>query len=149
MSHEARHGCVAGPPLATDVGAAMTELRGDTRPEEDPFRPPLTPLLSPCPSSALTPADHREELLLEREEGKGLRDGASEEVPGLPRSSLSFAAPWACLSRLPSPSSPPLPPWAFLSPFMTRNTCPWGRCVQAAGPEPMPVPPDPPGSAAP
>lgn len=129
MSHEARDGCVTGPPLAPDVGAAMTELRRDMRPEEDPFPPWRTALLRPCPSGALTPADPREELVLEREEGKRRSGGAGKELQGgaetsqvarptgLRTCSLSFAAHGACPSRRPSP-------WAFLSPLLLEIPVP-------------------------
>ena len=53
LSHD---GCVPGQPLAVGgggAGAAMTELSGDTGPEDGPFCPSWTSLLSPCPVQVL------------------------------------------------------------------------------------------------
>lgn len=107
---------------------------------------------------------------MEREGGKGLSDGASKEVKegaetskmarltGLQRYSLSFAPHWACLSRLPSASSPSFPSvgfplsfyyWKYLSlGQVCSSRWPWTD-AQLSCEEPMPVQPDPPGSAAP
>lgn len=63
------------------AGAAMTELCLDMDPEEDPFPPLLTLLLSPCPIQGFKSAGVTAVTLTDQQEkgffvGKGRRKGA-------------------------------------------------------------------------